>query len=393
MTNVGFRNTRHPLGARRQMDYLCLQPTREGQASYAHVNEIVAGMRRRGWKVRLIEPSQPRLDRFDGIRRAGAVAVAQLRYWADCRFRPARVVYIRHHFAAWPTAALARAGGSTVVQEVNGGVRDAYDLWPALRRVSWLLALSGRTQLRWADAIITVTDGLAEYVESLTGRGDKCHVVGNGADVELFKPSTKGADSAGRPYVVFVGALASWQGIDVLLQAVASPEWPAKIDLVIVGDGRERERVVSASRSNGKVRWLGILPYREVGTIVSGSLAALVPRTNPGGTMPAPSPVKLYEAMACGVPVIASDIPGVGDVVQAHDCGVVFEAGNGEALARLVRELDADPERAQEMGARGRMAAVERYSWDARASQTEQVILMTLDEKAKRTRAGRVQSA
>ena len=387
MTNESPPDTRQPVAARRQMDYLCLQPTREGQASYVHVNEIVAGMRRRGWRVRLIEPSQPQLDRLDGIRRAGAVAVAQLRYWVHCRFRPARVVYIRSHFAALPTAALARAAGSTVVQEVNGDVRDAFDLWPALRRFSRLLALSARTQLRWADAVITVTDGLAEYVESLTGRGDKCHVVGNGANVELFRPSPQSANPAGRPYVVFVGALASWQGIDVLLQAVASPEWPAHIHLVIIGDGRERERVVSASRSNPNVRWLGAIPHREVGALVSASLAALVPTTDRGRTRPAPSPVKLYEAMASGVPVIASDIAGVGDVVQAHDCGVVFPAGDPKALARLVSELAADLERAHLMGARGRSAAVELYSWDVRARQTEHVILKALDDKAKRTRA------
>lgn len=367
----------------RRLDYLCLQPTRQGQASYAHVNEIVGGLRRRGWAVQLIETDQPRAGRLDGIRRAGAAAVTQVGYWARCRFRPAPIVYIRSHWLTLPTAALARAAGSIVIQEVNGGANDAYDLWPALRPLHRLLSWTTRTQLRWADATIAVTAAIADYVDGLTGRPGACHVVGNGADVELFGPRRRG-DPAARPYAVFVGALASWQGIDVALAAAESPAWPAGVDLVIVGDGREREQVLAATRRRHHIRWLGTIPYDDVGAVIAGSLTALVPTSDLAGARVAPSPVKLYEALASGVPVVASDIVGVAEIVRSHDCGLLFPVEDAVELARRVADLAGDPERAAAMGARGRAAAVERYSWDVRAAQTEAVIEQTLEARVSR---------
>jgi glycosyltransferase involved in cell wall biosynthesis len=360
---------------RRQLDYLCLQPTREGQASFAHVNAIVAGLRRRGWDVLLAEPGHPRPGHGDGLRRVIAALTAQLRWWIRRRFRPAPCVYVRAHFLALPTAALAKAAGSIVVQEVNGPLDDTYDSWPQLRRLNRLLAFSLRVQLRWADAIITVTPGLSEYLADFTGRRDGYHVVGNGADVDLFVPAASAAPSHRQPYVVFVGALASWQGIDVVLRAAESSLWPPGIDLVVAGDGRERGRVQAASRANQRIHWLGTIPYKASSELVSGSLAALVPMVDAPRSRFGLSPLKLFEAMACGVPVIASDLPDLGDVVRMHDCGVTFRAGDADALARAVADLAEDPTRVSQMGARGREAAVARYSWDARAGQTEEVLL------------------
>jgi glycosyltransferase involved in cell wall biosynthesis len=359
---------------RKTLDYICMQPTRQGQASYAHVNEIVAGLRRRGWEVCLVEPPHPRPGRVDGLRRAVAAASTQFAYWARCRFRPARFVYIRAHFLTLPTALLAKAAGSIVVQEVNGHAADVFDAWPQLRPVSRLLSLVGRVQLRWADAVVVVTPGLEAYVSDHTGRRSGYHVIGNGADVDRFRPA--GAlDADTRRYVVFVGALASWQGIDTILGAVEAPEWPSAVDLVIAGDGKERERIEVATRANSRIRWLGTIPYFESPALIAGSIAALVPKADAPNARYGLSPLKLFEAMACGVPVVVSDLPGLGDTVRVHDCGLTFPAGDPDALARSVAQLAADPARAREMGSRGRDAAVALYSWDARAGQTEQVLL------------------
>ncbi len=181
---------------------------------------------------------------------------------------------------------------------------------------------------------------------------------------------------------MFVGALASWQGIDVVLSAAQSAGWPANVDLVIAGDGKERGQVEAASRTNPHVRWLGTIPYMEAATLVSESIAALVPMTDVPRSRFGLSPLKMYEAMACGVPVIASDLPGPGDIVRAHDCGIAFAPGNADALARAVAELVGNPVEASRMGARGRAAAVSAYSWDCRARQTEQVLLQVARARA-----------
>jgi glycosyltransferase involved in cell wall biosynthesis len=365
-----------PATAIPHLDYLCLQPMRQGQASYAHVNEIVAGLRRRGWSVLLIQPPLPRAGRLDGFRRTWAVVAVQVRYWVRRRFRPARFLYVRTHFAALPTAALAKAAGVVVVQELNGPLEDAFDSWPQLRPFRRLLEFSVRTQLRWACAVITVTPGLATYVTKLTGRRDNLYVVGNGADVERFQPPSRSVRRAAQPYVVFVGVLASWQGVDVALDATKVPAWPPHVCLVIAGDGRERGRVAAEATANPRIRWLGTIPYEDTTALVSESLAALVPVADGPRARFGLSPLKLFEAMACGVPVVVSDLPGLGDTVRQHDCGMTFTASDPEALARAVSELAQDPVRASKMGSRGRAAAVSSYSWDARAGDTEDILLI-----------------
>lgn len=357
------------------MDYLGLQPTREGQASYAHVNEIVAGLRRRSWTVRLIIPPKPRPGRLDGIRRAVAALVVQARYFADCRFQPAPFIYIRTSFMALPTATLGKLTGSFVIQEMNGPIDDAYDAWPQLRPLHRLIALSLRLQFRWADAIICVTPGLIGYLRTFSGRQDGYHVVGNGAAVERFVPRSTEAPPNGRPYVVFVGALASWQGIDTVLTAKASSAWPDGVDLVIAGDGVMGDRVADAATTDPGIRWLGTVPYADSPGLMADSIAALVPMIDAPRSRFGLSPLKLYEGMAAGVPVIVSDLPGLAEVVRAHGCGVIVPAGDAQALGLAVAAIAAAPTEARRMGERGRAAAVERYSWDARAGQTEEVLL------------------
>lgn len=385
-----------PFGARnpamrggRKLDYICMQPTRQGQASYAHAYEIVAGLRRRGWRVRMVEPAQPRPGAMDGARRALAAATSQLAYVASCRPRPASIVYVRTHFLSLPAAALARMAGSIVVQEINGPFEDGFDAWPALRRIRRAIEWSIRVQVRWADAVIVVTPGLAGYIAGATGRHSGFEVIGNGADVDLFRPDVD-HPTTGRPYVAFVGALASWQGLEVVLDATMSTDWPPGVDLVIAGDGRERDRVEAAVRATDRIRWLTSVPYQEVPALVAGAMAALVPMTDSARSQYGLSPLKLFEAMACGVPVVASDLPGLAEVVQGAACGVTVPAGDSIALAAAVRALAEDLPAARAMGARGRAAAVAQYSWDARAGQTDTLLRRLAAERVARRRRGRM---
>jgi glycosyltransferase involved in cell wall biosynthesis len=284
-------------------------------------------------------------------------------------------VYIRSHFLALPTAALARVAGSIVVQEVNGAIEDAWAAWPRLRPFRRVISFSLRTQFRWADAVIAVTPGLAGYVAEVTGRPGNYQVIGNGADVDRFKPSGAAATSDRRPYAVFVGALAPWQGIGVALDAANAVAWPRDVDFVVAGDGNERDRVQDAARANPRIEWLGKVPYAEVPALLAGSIAALVPIADSPHARYGTSKLKVFEAMACGVPVVASDLASIRDVVDTHECGVTFAAGDPDALARAVAGLVADPVLASQMGSRGRSAAVAHYSWDQRASETDQVLL------------------
>ncbi|MDP2300017.1 MAG: glycosyltransferase, partial [Actinomycetota bacterium] len=168
--------------------------------------------------------------------------------------------------------------------------------------------------------------------------------------------------------------------IEVLLAAFRREAWPEGVHLVFVGDGALRLVVEGAAANDPRIRYLGALPYAEVPRVVVGALAAAVLTYAPDRA--GYSPLKLYEAMACGVPVICSDTPGQAEYVREHEAGIVVPPEDPDAVAGAAAALAADPDGARAMGARGRRAVEERYSWDARAAERLRVVERAVVAKA-----------
>lgn len=357
-----------------RLAYLCLQATREGQASHAHVHEIIAGLRKRGWEVELVEPryAAPGSIAPGALGRLVEFARVEMAYLAAAR--KADLLYVRSHFAALPIALWARLSRRSVVQEVNGVYEDAYVAWPVLARVRRLVSASQRAQLRWAKLVITVTDGLGAWIRADAEVG-RVAIVPNGANTKLFTPD--GPTFPGLPvrYVGFVGALAGWQGLDTMLQATQDPAWPAGVPLVIVGAGAGAAAVREAAQGNPLLIYLGERPYATVPAIIRGAAAMLSVK---GSAKPSLSrgvnPLKVYEALACGVPVIVSDYPGQADLVRAERCGWVVPTEDPGAVAHAVAEAVTHPGDRDARGERGRMAVAREHSWDQRAAATDALL-------------------
>lgn len=353
------------------LSYLCLQATREGQASYAHVHEIIKGLEQRGWNVRLYEPRYRTWSKQPGpFGRLLEFAFIQLRLFLS---EKPDVVYIRWHFASFPAAFWARLCRIPVIQEVNGPYEDLFIAWPLSRRFAWFFKWLLRTQLRWADAVISVTQELADWCKSESGNNN-VFVVPNGANTELFRPDAPLSVSLPEHFVVFFGALAPWQGIETLLKALDEKEWPGDVKLVIVGDGAERFRVEDAAR-NGKVIYLGTIPYKQMAGIVARSIAGLSPQNSAGGrSSTGLNPLKVFETLACGVPVVVTDFPGQADLVREGNCGIVIPPEDPGALARAVAYLYNHPHERALMGCRGRALVEKKHSWNRRAEQTDHIL-------------------
>jgi len=370
------------MNQKRKLAYLCLQATFEGQASYTHVHEIISELKKRGWEIHLYEPpySKKRGKPPGPLSRLFWFLLTQLRMWFD---KDANVVYIRHHFAALPSAMWYYIRKIPVVQEVNGPYEDLFLAWPFTRKFAGLFKWMLRVQLRLADVIITVTPQLADWVRQEAGKNKKVVVIPNGVNIDLFRPDSPLSQIKSLPekYVIFFGALAPWQGIDTMLEAVKQPEWPSDVKLVIVGDGAERGKVEQAVKEDGKVIYLGKMPYRAVPGIVARAIAGLSPQNslgNRGGT--GLFPLKVFETLACGVPIILTDFPGIAEVVKESGCGVVIPPENPQALAQAVRYLYEHPEERIRIGRIGRELVVKEHSWAHRANSTD-AILKQLFEK------------
>lgn len=354
----------------RKIAYLCLQATTEGQASHAHVHEIISGLRDLGHTVTLFEPAYA----------AGAApgALGRIREFKRIQRELARtirdydVVYVRAHPLAIDTSRAARRAGVPTVVECNGPIEDVFTAWPAVRPARRLIEHWQLSQYRLAAALIAVTPELATWLEGSVPT--PVSVVANGANTDLFTPDAPRLPELPERYAVFFGALAAWQGVPTLIDAVSKPQWPEGISLVIAGDGALRPEVESAAAADPRIVYVGRIPYADIPRVIAHATASLSVQGMSQRSRTGLSPLKLYESMAAGVPVIVSDFPGLADTVRESACGEVVTAGDAEAVASAVARIASDPAAATQMGARGRAAAVEQHSWRARARLTADVI-------------------
>ncbi|MBN1858515.1 glycosyltransferase family 4 protein [Candidatus Bipolaricaulota bacterium] len=366
----------------RRLLYLSLQHNREGQASYAHVHEIIAGLRKRGWDVRLFEPRY-RSGNPGGLVRVWECLRTQMRLLVHLRFSNA--VYIRSHFLAFPTALVLRLLRIPVVTELNGPYEDAFLSWPALKVFRTAIEASNRLRLRWSVEVVTVTPQLGEWVRRESGRDhdrdqdqDQVTVIPNGANEELFHPDAVCDVDVDQPYALFFGALAPWQGLETLVEARRCESWPSNVGLVVAGDGPLRSVVEEAARA-GDVTYLGSIPYRQMPGLVAGSLCTVSAQSGIAErALIGVAPLKLYESLACGTPVVVSDIPGQAEFVRDHSCGLVVPPGDAEALAGAVARLAESVEERAAMKVHARDAIVRGNRWDDRAAATHAVLIRAL---------------
>jgi glycosyltransferase involved in cell wall biosynthesis len=349
----------------------------EGQASHAHVHEIIAGLERRGWSVDLREIQADRTRPKGRWYFLWHYLKPQLKLWLSRSGRP-DAMYIRADALALPAFLWARLGGLPVVQEVNGPHSDRLVAKPWLRRLGPVLAALQRYQYRRSAALIAVTPLLAAWLDQ-EAPGREVTVIPNGANSELFHPAARTSIPTPQRYVILVGLLARWQGVQLLLSALNDPSWPADVAVVIAGDGAERETIENAAKRDSRIHYLGVVPYREVPGLVARSLAGLSLKTAvEGRTETGMSPLKLYETLACGVPAIVTEYHGQASVVREHDCGLVVSQQDPSELARAVARVAANQVERQRWGRRGRQAVEENHSWDQRAGRIDQLLRSVL---------------
>jgi len=364
--------------------YLSLQSVTEGQDSWAAVTEIVAGWELSGWSVERYFPSY----------RAGVAPGAWGRLcemWRVQRklgkaLRNYDALYVRGHNMAYPTMLRARAAGVPVIQECNGTYEDLFIAWPAARIARPFFEYLQRAQYRDAALIVCGTEEQASWLRDETGH-DRIIVSPNGSNAEVFRPDAPRRAGLPEKFVLFFGQFARWQGIDVLLSAKSDPAWPKGIDLLFVGDGEARGVVAEAASDESRgIHYLGRLPYRELPGVIAHCVASTSVQFTPDRGKAGFSALKLYESMSCGVPVIGSDYPGVGDVIRRYACGLVVSPGDPVAVAQAVAGIVADPDEAREFGRRGRDAVERECSWSARAEQRRTAIeaVVETDRRADR---------
>jgi teichuronic acid biosynthesis glycosyltransferase TuaC len=211
---------------------------------------------------------------------------------------------------------------------------------------------------RRAHAVITVSDALRRVAERIGIAPEKLTVLRNGVDTGFFRPVERTAVRAAHGLrglvVLSVGHLVPAKGHDLVIEALARlPE----AQLLIAGEGPEQSRLEQLALRrgvSGRVRFLGALSQERL-VEYYGAADALVLASSREGW-----PNVLLESLACGTPVIASNVGGCAEVIAAPEAGVLLAERSAEAIARAVRELAV-----REVSREGARRYTERFSWAA----------------------------
>jgi glycosyltransferase involved in cell wall biosynthesis len=313
------------------------------------------GMRRALYLARAV-------GRVTGKRRADVaftrdlgVAAALLRL--PRRLRPP-VVYESHGFS--PTVRAARP----VLLGTGGPVGELTldRLWRCERRV-W----------RAADGYVTITATLGREMAERFGDRPDVAIVPDG--VRLDPARRWVSRPAGAPATVgYAGHLYPWKGADVLLEALAT--LPATRGLIVGGHPAERDldrtRALAVRLGiSDRVEFTGLVAPGQVRVRLSETDVLVVP--NPASAISAyTSPLKVFEYMAAGRPIIAADLPALREVLRNGENALLVEPGSAAALAGGIRRLLDDRATAERL-ARRAFADVVDYGWNSRAARLEMV--------------------
>jgi glycosyltransferase involved in cell wall biosynthesis len=119
-----------------------------------------------------------------------------------------------------------------------------------------------------------------------------------------------------------------------------------------------------------RVRFLGQVPRAEVVAAMRSARAGVV-LNHPTVNYVDAYPTKMFEYMACGLPVVCSNFPLWTEIVRGADCGIAVDPRDPRAIADAIRALGDDPALARRLGENGRRAIAERFNWEAELGKLE----------------------
>ena len=248
------------------------------------------------------------------------------------------VLYLRQNSFPFFPIALCKILNIHSIVEVNGLVMDELNVSPdsksfAYRVFSFLALRSERFNYRYCDRIVSVTDKLKdELVKLYSVPEEKVIVINNGANTDIFKPldQEKSREKLkldnSKKYVCFVGHLAAWQGVEFLIYSAPYilKECP-DVRFLVVGDGVMKEKLLKIASETGvtdKFTFTGRIPYENVPVYINAADVCVAPFIKDRNSKIGLSALKTYEYLACGKPIVASDIPGVKDLIDLSGGGI-----------------------------------------------------------------------
>ena len=305
-----------------------------------------------------------------------------------------QVVMERYYNFAGAGIYWAQRLGIPAVLEVNALIVDPPEVWK--RRLDDLL---GGPMRRWA---LWQCRGAARIVTPLHTTvppeipRERVVEIPWGANTERFRPELRQERAEelealrarldlprGARVAAFVGSFRPWHGAREFVEAMADLAYRRDDGFgLLVGDGPQRRAVEALARARGvygRLRFVGHVPYGDVPLYLALADVGVAPfRTDAHPALRAAgffwSPLKVFEYMAMGLPVVTSEIYPLNQVVRPHEEGLLVPEGAVQALAEAMALLLENEDAAREMGRRARHRVVAEYSWTRHCERLEAVL-------------------
>jgi len=277
---------------------------------------------------------------------------------ADC--------YHFHDAELIPVALLLRLAGKAVVYDIHEDLPRTVSYKPYvpkwfLEPLEKILEVAESAAVRFFSGLIAATP---EIASRFLRANSLIAIVQNYPLIEEF-PRTMSAEPQTPGYVTYVGQrITVARGAQEMVRAMSL--LPASIDarLKLVGSVESERLLGDLTLIPGwaKTDYLGPQDRAGVADVIQRAIAGLVV-LHPEPNYINSYPVKLFEYMCAGIPVIASDFPIFRSIVECSQCGLLVDPLNPRELAAAIEYLTTHPAEAREMGARGRLAVETRYNW------------------------------
>jgi len=355
-----------------------------------HVLEVARGLRARGHELEVVihaEPGRPVEQTFDDVRWRRISWSPPSRY---CRFRarPQIAALIRerrpdvvmeryYNFGGEGVLAAAEAGVPSLL-EVNAPAIDHPGSWKARLDAALLVRPMRRYREQLCRSAAALVAPLVEIVPAAVRA--KTERVAWGANVELFHPSRRNAALRaewGIPHgalaIVFSSSFRPWHGAHVLRAAAQALSADARFFFVLVGgEGR-------GAGQGFRGLELGSLAYERMPELLASCDIGVAPYdTRRLGQLELGffwSPLKIFEYMACGLPIVTLARSPLDDLVRPDRESVSMRDGDAASLVSALQRLAEDPALRMRLGASARARVVEHYSWARHCEQLERVLL------------------
>ncbi len=366
-----------------------------------HTYEIVREMINRGWKVHLFT-SLKDINSMESLLEIGAnlhnIKTIKMRFLVEFYFmallipqlsiqsliQKPHIFYSRHSATSCLVALIGRFFGIPCALEVNDILPDKLRFSETSRLKSLWVSVYHYAAFHAADLLLPVTEQIGSWMkETYRLSPRKVAIVPNGVNTQRFSP--KPYQEARRRYrmpldskvILSLGSLFPWVGMETLLSAAPRVLSVYPNTLFAIGSGEEpylstiKKAVIQADLMDVFL-FPGFIPWNEASWFISTADICVAPFVFKD-TRSGISSLRVFAYLACARPVIGSDIPGLGDLLEKEGMGRSFEMGDHDSLSMALIELLSNKETLKEMGERGLDFVSRHHAWEIIVDRLEEV--------------------